>query len=420
MEIIGAALGGIGKFFIRIGENIGNGIMDGLNQFGQQLGQKMINEGMNAVQAFFRTLYEWLRDADKWCYDYIIQPFINSLFGNDVLTDEMYENGQNVSEGFLQGIGDFFGGIQKWIEDNVGKPIVDSIKNWFGIHSPSKLMKDEVGAYVGEGLLEGIAKPFIDISNWIKDNVFNPIINGFKSLFGIQSPSKVMKDEVGTYIGQGLLEGISNSLKNIGNWLKEHVFDPIVNGFKSLFGIHSPSTVFEGLGGNMMEGLYNGMIGLVGKITGIGETIKNGLQSTLSNMNIHIKLPHFTWSSVPASGWIANILSALNLPTNLPKLNVSWYAQGGFPDEGELFVANEAGPEMIGNIGNRTAVANNDQITTAISKATYEAFSQAFKESSNGQKQPVNVYIGNKKVYSGYGEYLSSENNMYGTNTIKI
>ena len=47
-------------------------------------------------------------------------------------------------------------------------------------------------------------------------------------------------------------------------------------------------------------------------------------------------------------------------------LNVRGFASGGFPEMGELFVANESGPEFIGSIGGRTAVANNDQIVDGI------------------------------------------------------
>ena len=127
-----------------------------------------------------------------------------------------------------------------------------------------------------------------------------------------------------------------------------------------------------------------------------------------------LKMPHLSWSTQPVSGWIANVLSFLNLPTSLPKLNVSWYAQGGFPTEGELFVAREAGPEMVGSIGNKSAVANNDQITKAIADATYSAFVQALSENSNNEGQPINVYVGNDKIYSGYARYQSQASNQYG------
>ena len=49
------------------------------------------------------------------------------------------------------------------------------------------------------------------------------------------------------------------------------------------------------------------------------------------------------------------------------------YAEGGFPQTGQLFVANEAGPEMVGRIGNQTAVANNDQIVAGVSAGVAEA-----------------------------------------------
>ena len=42
------------------------------------------------------------------------------------------------------------------------------------------------------------------------------------------------------------------------------------------------------------------------------------------------------------------------------------FAQGGFPTQGQMFVAREAGPELVGTIGGRTAVANNDQIVEGI------------------------------------------------------
>lgn len=146
----------------------------------------------------------------------------------------------------------------------------------------------------------------------------------------------------------------------------------------------------------------------------------NGIKNAFENLDIKIKLPHFSWTSTPAKGWIADVLSALNLPTSLPKLNVSWYAEGGFPDTGELFVAREAGPELVGNIGNKAAVANNDQILEGIEQAAYQGVSQAMRENRGNERQPVNVYIGNKKLYNGYGQYISSENNMYGASTVRV
>lgn len=51
-------------------------------------------------------------------------------------------------------------------------------------------------------------------------------------------------------------------------------------------------------------------------------------------------------------------------------------ASGGFVDSGQLFVAREAGPEMVGTIGGNTAVANNDQIVAGIQSGVAQANEQ--------------------------------------------
>jgi hypothetical protein len=63
-----------------------------------------------------------------------------------------------------------------------------------------------------------------------------------------------------------------------------------------------------------------------------------------------------------------------------------WFAEGGFPDTGELFVAREAGPELVGRIHGKTAVANNDQIISGISSGVYNAVTSAMQGmNTNGE-----------------------------------
>ena len=57
----------------------------------------------------------------------------------------------------------------------------------------------------------------------------------------------------------GLLEGIWDGIKNIRKWIKENVFDPFIDGFKECFGIHSPSTVMKEMGGYVVEGFLQGL-----------------------------------------------------------------------------------------------------------------------------------------------------------------
>lgn len=65
--------------------------------------------------------------------------------------------------------------------------------------------------------------------------------------------------EDGEFTMQGLLDGIWQKIKDIANWIKEHIFQPFIDGFKNAFDIHSPSKVMEELGGFIIDGLFNGI-----------------------------------------------------------------------------------------------------------------------------------------------------------------
>ncbi len=60
--------------------------------------------------------------------------------------------------------------------------------------------------------------------------------------------------------------------------------------------------------------------------------------------------------------------------------NIAGYASGGFPRQGELFIAREDGPELVGSIGGRSAVANNDQIVEGIERGVYRAMVAALSD----------------------------------------
>lgn len=78
------------------------------------------------------------------------------------------------------------------------------------------------------------------------------------------------------------------------------------------------------------------------------------------------------------------------------------YAAGGFPNVGEMFIARESGPEMVGKIGNKTAVANNDQITTAI----YNAVKSAMGGASSGI--PVILKINERVLGQAVIEHINN------------
>ncbi len=79
----------------------------------------------------------------------------------------------------------------------------------------------------------------------------------------------------------------------------------------------------------------------------------------------------------------------------------SLFANGGFPNSGDLFIANEQAPELVGHIGSRTAVANNNQIVQAVSQGVYSAVARAMSGTnggSDGGNYSFNIYIDGKQV----------------------
>ena len=137
----------------------------------------------------------------------------------------------------------------------------------------------------------------------------------------------------------------------------------------------------------------------------------NGSDISLGNKN------GFATLGSTITSWIKSGMNVLSIGASIAgKLNVGQYASGGFPQTGQLFMANEAGPELVGNIGRRTAVANQGQITEGIATATYNAISRALAENrgNNGTNPQVNVYLGNERLYSGYSNYQDEQSNMYG------
>lgn len=90
---------------------------------------------------------------------------------------------------------------------------------------------------------------------------------------GIEKVKQDIEDCGGNVI-QGILKGITDALSDIWNWVKEHIFDPIINAFKDAFGIASPSTVMEEQGHFIMEGLFKGIDDMINDVVQLWEDLK--------------------------------------------------------------------------------------------------------------------------------------------------
>ena len=84
-----------------------------------------------------------------------------------------------------------------------------------------------------------------------------------------------------------------------------------------------------------------------------------------------------------------------------PVGNLNYYvsknAAGGFVNEGQMFIAREAGPELVGTIGSKTAVVNNQQIVSSVAQGVASAVSNVLGSGSN---QSITVYLDGEVVYN--------------------
>jgi len=118
----------------------------------------------------------------------------------------------------------------------------------------------------------------------------------------------------------------------------------------------------------------------------ISEKLQEGINSLGIEAKVKIKNP--TQNDVNSYlGALKNFLSKGGLLASAIKdtIKIPGLASGGFVNEGELFVAREAGPEMVGTMKGKTAVANNDQIVQGITNGVMIGVARAMSNTGSSK-----------------------------------
>lgn len=116
---------------------------------------------------------------------------------------------------------------------------------------------------------------------------------------------------------------------------------------------------------------------LVESIQSIAAAVRTSASQIAADMAFAgLAVPNFSRIGKAFSG-VANVI----------KSKIPGFASGGFPEEGQLFIAREAGAEMVGSVGGHTAVANNDQIVSGIASGV----AQANQSSDALMKQAISI-----------------------------
>lgn len=338
-SVLNAFIDGFSGFFHELSDWIATVDWTGV---GKQLTDKLSDAFQNVeIEKLARVLFNFITDSINAVADFLAGTDSYQL-GQDIVDFAIRAVTSVDWAGLAQAIGRFFG--EAFIEalDFMGG-LVSRIADYF----EKKVAEgpfDNVGLNIVYGIYYGIQDAITNVASWIVENVFNPFINGFKSAFGINSPSTVMAEQ-GGYIIAGLKKGITNAISSVTETAKKilsaiksafdnfslfdigknlirglidgvnnmietaknavaNVGNAVIDKVKNVLGIHSPSTVFAEIGVYIDQGLANGIAAAVPYVTaamqGVVDAVQEKGQALIDSGSSH------------ATGYVNNFLNSLD------------------------------------------------------------------------------------------------------------
>lgn len=273
-------------------------------------------------------------------------------------------------KGTFSGLGELVGSaikmridLAKLIGEAIGDAL-DSVKQYFDEKA------DECGGDIWEGIKKGIKDAIKGIGTWIKENIFQPFIDGFKSAFGIASPSKEMKEQ-GGYIIDGLFEGLKDNIFKVLEW-----FGELPGKIKDAIG-DAKDWLFD-KGGDVVEGIKSGVTKGAVKVKEIGGKVASWVKEGCGNA--------LEWVSDKGGDVVSGIVSGVNKGVSKVKETggkvATWIKEGY-----------EEHKDDIKNIAKKIPNFFSDGINGDIKnagKSLMEKLNSSMKEKSNF-KIPVSV-----------------------------
>ena len=228
----------------------------------------------------------------------------------------------------------------------------------------------------------------VEYGNAIETEITNGIEGAQSNSEQVLGEMNVSFSDASHKLGKLLASGTANGLKEYANLMTTELgnYDKTIREKLNAAGKSGTKSFAQGLNDSSARS----------EVTSSMNSILNNLYNLVSRF----RLPTLK-TSVTVDTSALNSLSSSTVISGLTGLRA--YAAGGFPDTGQLFLARESGPEMVGRIGTRTAVANNDQISSAIAAAVapaiYNAMSAAMSNaSSGGGETSINLVVDGERL----------------------
>lgn len=310
----------------------------------------------------------------------------------DELPKKFKEIGENIINGIVSGIEESWKSLKKTITGWKDK-FLEGFRDAFGIHSPSTVMRDEIGENLVSGIIGGMSL------TGIKDRL-SSMWSTAKTWWNTQKGTlKAYTPNIGS-----IKDKLSSAWSNAKTWWNEKKtklkeYTPSIGSIKDK--LSSAWNTAKNWWNNKKTAMksYTPTIGSIkDKLVSAWKTAKDWWKK-----NVKLSIPSLsfkvTYTDKNSLGTIKKaIVNALDLP-GWPKL--SFAANGGMFDMGSLVWAGERGPEIVASAGGgKTGVMNVQQMSDAMYEAVYSAVIAANRANSGSGAQPVNVYLDGRQIYA--------------------
>lgn len=333
---------------------------------------------------------ESMSDADEviGICEQSIKDLGASIGNTDTSMLDFSETAGNAATSFIRTFSD-----RKQDLINAVKGFTDTTKNTVDaeleISGEESGYSGRVGGTFVKSLLNPLAGKKIDVETAVR-NFAGILPAEVDNVLGISGETSSVMQKKGELATQSIMDGSNNKLSVLTDafaalpgsmiasmGLLDLIFS--VQGALIPAGIAAGFNIGWLLAKPTFTGIPNKIHNAIGDLSWIGreagESLARGFRS------VHIPSPHFSIGTMGAS--------AAGVNFSLPRVNVAWYASGGLPETGQMFIARESGPEMVGSIGRKSAVANNSQIVESISAGVKEAVIEAMLMTSGNETAPI-------------------------------
>ena len=339
-----------------------------------------------------------------------MKPTLKNLMDNMSLPDAFGKGkkiGVDMMTGLNNGINSKKTVVGSTVSQAAGEGLLTKLKNQLGIQSPSTEMEG-IGENTLQGLINGlIAKEtLLTVTTaacaLIMTTAFTVAWTAIK--LGTTLAWSTSADGIIGRMNAGITAGNTALTNGTAIWVNTvgGAWTQIKNAIPA--GWAQISASIKAQSEQAASGMKNAFESAKGSILAVWDGIKSGVQSAISDI---ISAVNRMSSSVSSA--ISSMNNSINRFTNganqkitqtqtkISEIKVPKFASGGYPNAGELFLAREAGPELVGSIRGRSAVANNDQIIEGIRQGVYEAVSAA-QNGNQGGTVEVKLYIDGRQV----------------------